>query len=444
MVSATTTSLSDALPSSERDRRSVRHEADGGAGPASRGDLAMVAFEAVLALARTSSDIRRGGVGGRLSPSQMFESPVDREHDKMQAAMKADDKAEDLKNVRDNRLDRSSIGARRAWEMGRSNDTRSGSVMDRASAAVLRADGGRGAMPLGEMAEREFLRSLSPETTVNRAERLSPPGDESTSPARWAITSTAKEGGASFTATTSPSTSHAIGGVDPVHALSRSSATSPARQIAQFLGGGRIGEVESGRAVLSASDPSSSNASRSEQKAPKPTSMERYGRAGSREPSASGANTKVDSTQRSPFDELVRSIRLQSGVRNSSARIRLHPPELGRVHVDLHVAGDKIEIDVRTETIAARDLIHDRAAQLTSALQQHGIEVDRFDVTTDLAGGEQDVAHGSHDSQAAVHRGGEDEIARDDVPLDGTNELAASDVELEFEVVGETRLDIRV
>ena len=38
---------------------------------------------------------------------------------------------------------------------------------------------------------------------------------------------------------------------------------------------------------------------------------------------------------------------------------------------------------MRTETAAARDLVAARAAELTAALQQHGINVERFDVTAD-------------------------------------------------------------
>ncbi|GAG27273.1 unnamed protein product, partial [marine sediment metagenome] len=42
--------------------------------------------------------------------------------------------------------------------------------------------------------------------------------------------------------------------------------------------------------------------------------------------------------------------------------MRLHPPELGCLRVDLRIVGERIEIDVRTETASARDLIHERAA----------------------------------------------------------------------------------
>ena len=81
MVSATTTLPSDTLPPSERGSGSVRRVPD-----EVTSDFSAVAFGAVLALARTSTDIRHTGVGGKLSPSQMFEPAVSGDQDKTQAA----------------------------------------------------------------------------------------------------------------------------------------------------------------------------------------------------------------------------------------------------------------------------------------------------------------------------------------------------------------------
>ncbi len=444
MVSATPTSPSVTLPQSGRDPEGVRHEPDDGAMETSYGDLTLLAFEAVLALARTSSDIHHGGLGGRLSPAQMFEPDVADAHDKTQAALKADDKPGNPDHVQDASLDRSSVRARRAWYARQANDISPGPASARTATLTGGGDLQKGTSSVHDMAQRDLFRLLSPETTVNRAERVPPPSDDSQPASRWAIAAPAKQEGSWLTPRDLSSTTHAVANVDRVDALSRSPTPNPAQQIAQLLGSGRAGEVESARAVSSAPDSSSSNASGDEQRGPRLTSVERQDRAAPNERSVPRGDGKADSTQRSPFDELVRSIRLHSSAGRSSARMHLHPPELGRVHVNLRVAGDKIEIDVRTETTSARDLVCERAAQLSQALQQHGIHVDRFDVTTDLTGGQQDLAHGSHDSQAADPWGGDGELTGGEVPLDGIDETTGSDVGQGQDVVGETRLDIRV
>jgi flagellar hook-length control protein FliK len=84
-----------------------------------------------------------------------------------------------------------------------------------------------------------------------------------------------------------------------------------------------------------------------------------------------------------PFERLVRSLRMQVGQRYSTARMRLNPPELGEVRVDVHLRGDAVELEVRTTDEAARRIVAGRAEQLRSALEQGGVTVRRFDVMVD-------------------------------------------------------------
>lgn len=85
------------------------------------------------------------------------------------------------------------------------------------------------------------------------------------------------------------------------------------------------------------------------------------------------------------FERLIRAIRAHSG-RQSSARVLLDPPELGRVQVRVTVAGDKVEVGVETEHDDARDIIAQRAAKLKSALEEQGLVVERFEVSTNQTG----------------------------------------------------------
>ena len=129
----------------------------------------------------------------------------------------------------------------------------------------------------------------------------------------------------------------------------------------------------------------------------------------------------------------------------------LEPPELGRLHVNVRVQGDLVQINVRTETSAARDLVSERAGQLTAALHQYGISVERFEITTDWSGGSAS-APDSHDvldgEVSSDHeKGQEHEVApsRANGPLPEDIDASLSwDVKSEPTAAGESRLDIRV
>jgi len=158
--------------------------------------------------------------------------------------------------------------------------------------------------------------------------------------------------------------------------LNPMSAPTVAQQVGELLGATRVGEVESQQAASPASTTGDARANTPAQRSPAParSSESRMTEASSRRPH------EVETKEASAFERLVRSIRLQTGLRSSSARLQLHPPELGRVRVDVRLAGEHVEIDVRTETDAARETLSHRADELKTALEHHGIHVDRLDV----------------------------------------------------------------
>jgi len=439
MVSATTALPRDALPPSERGSGSVRRVPD-----EVTGDFSAVAFGAVLALARTSTDIRHTGVGGKLSPSQMFEPAISGDQDKTQAARGGDNQAEKLDQVQGDRLDRASVGARRALQMGQSNDTQSGSATGRSAAGIAQANTGKGAVSADITTLDGPLRSPSTETTGAHMGVRAQHDGNGLSGLRTAAAAPANTASLAAADQVAPAASQSTGSVAPAATGPRSSAANSAQQVAQLLASSRAGDVESIRPVQPASGLSGQNASKGQHNGPQPGSVGQQGRAGPGEASTSHAGVKAEPAQRSPFEKLVRAIRLQTGVKSSSARMHLHPPELGRLHVELRVDGDKIQIDVRTETDSARDLVYERAARLTQALERQGIHVGRFDVTTDPPGSEQDAGQGTHDAPVADEQRGDHGMARRDVPVDGTHEPASFDTEAEVEVVEETRLDIKV
>ncbi|MGD2107914.1 MAG: flagellar hook-length control protein FliK [Phycisphaerae bacterium] len=230
---------------------------------------------------------------------------------------------------------------------------------------------------------------------------------------------------------------------NPLHSATRTSTGNPAQQIAQFLNGGRIGEAESARALTSSSGGSEQTG------LPGKQGTGRAGGGETSDPSATGRRLgqrpgDVEAARRTPFDDLIRSIRLRSNGRITSARMQLHPPELGRMQVELRVTDRRIELDIRTETASARDLVADRGERLVAALHQHGIEVDRFDVTADAEGSGRDALQENQDGHVSTGQGGSDMAEPDQVPLSGTGEPDDFDAEITSTVVAEQRLDVRV
>ena len=156
---------------------------------------------------------------------------------------------------------------------------------------------------------------------------------------------------------------------------------SMARQVGRVLNSMRGGEGSVTRtATAAASNADARNPAATGKNTESPTARQ------STQTQTQGETEKTDETRSSMFARLVRSIRLQGGPQVSSARIELEPPELGRMRIDVRVAGEEIRIGVRTESNEARDLLNERLASLRSALEQHGLRVERVEVLTDPEG----------------------------------------------------------
>ena len=60
--------------------------------------------------------------------------------------------------------------------------------------------------------------------------------------------------------------------------------------------------------------------------------------------------------------------------------IRLHPEELGVVHVELHVEAGVVNVSVHAEGDATRDLLRQNLGQLRQQLANSGLATGHFDV----------------------------------------------------------------
>ena len=159
---------------------------------------------------------------------------------------------------------------------------------------------------------------------------------------------------------------------------------SPAQQIGRILAAARADGSDTSRSSAHAGNSAAEHArmpraKQDEAKAPT--------RTANKDGSTAAAKGTMESrgSPRTEFDQLVRSIRLSLGTRRSSARMRLEPPELGRIRVDVQIDGQNVRLGIQTETQAARRLIAERAEQLKDSLAEHGIRVERFEVVLNTA-----------------------------------------------------------
>lgn len=156
------------------------------------------------------------------------------------------------------------------------------------------------------------------------------------------------------------------------------SPTSAAQRMGEFLAASPGGTAE-GSMVATAGGPAGNEAS-----ARPRAGAENYRPQRLTPESRAAQERSVE--EKSRFDDVLRSIHTQVGAKRSSARLRLEPPELGRIRVDVRIVGDRVSVDVQAETEAAKLRLARRAEELKSGLAEHGIRVERFEVFVNDAG----------------------------------------------------------
>ncbi len=91
-----------------------------------------------------------------------------------------------------------------------------------------------------------------------------------------------------------------------------------------------------------------------------------------------------------------------------TVRIRLHPPSLGAVRVEVQVDGNRMTAKMTAESETARALLQDQIVDLKARLNEQGFQVDRIQVETDRnmfgSGSEQQQTFERFDEQASQRR----------------------------------------
>lgn len=160
------------------------------------------------------------------------------------------------------------------------------------------------------------------------------------------------------------------------------------------------------------------------------------------------ASQRSDTTRQADFARIIRALKLQAGTKSSSAVIRLDPPELGRVRIDLRMEEDLLSIRVEAATQKGRELLQSRIRELVESLAEHNIRVGRLEVVAvedraGLSGSPMDQSGAAPMQEFSKGSSGEDR--RSDRRSD-RREDADPAVPDEDELVAalDARLDIRV
>ncbi|MFQ5489159.1 MAG: flagellar hook-length control protein FliK, partial [Phycisphaerae bacterium] len=170
--------------------------------------------------------------------------------------------------------------------------------------------------------------------------------------------------------------------------------------------------------------------------------------------SQQGTSKQSSSLSRPEFDRLVRTIRMKLGQRQSTARLHLRPPELGRIRIDTRMVGDRLEVLVQAQAAGARELLHSRMADLQSALEQQGVRLERFELTAlapepgneqssgPATGGQDDPRQSGTAGDSGLSDGqqGTGSAFRSDMQSAQTEERAEL---VAFAAAAETRLDLQ-
>ena len=78
--------------------------------------------------------------------------------------------------------------------------------------------------------------------------------------------------------------------------------------------------------------------------------------------------------------EMARVVRSTIGGKNASMTLRLDPPELGQLRIDVRMHDQTLEVRIEADTKAGHDMLRTRLGQLRQALESQGVRLDQLDV----------------------------------------------------------------
>ena len=403
----------------------------------------------VIVVAQRASDRSARLSRNMASPSQMFEAQNPNAHDARMQALEAHDRENRLSGQGVQDMDSTSIAARRGAKTAESTDD---FVADdrlkrgfetRRPEAVPKSPESRGAR-----GDETAVRPGRDKTGGPSLDRLGF-GGRSTSSEPSAVRTLHPRSTPVIKTETGTASVSMPSSAAPVFGTTMQGGSvgriSAADRVGEVLATGRTGEADATR--LSSAVSSTPGTRQSFVRG------DSAGRSdiGGKHADEAKPTSETGGARRSEFEELVRSIRLFSGPRRSTARIQLDPPELGRIRVDIRMADSKLRISVLTNSVEAKALLQERADSLCTALEHRGIHIEQFEIDT-VRDGERmfdsSVGQGNDEtlsSFAGMRRDPAQSFASADQAREG---IAADAEEPEAATnesdVGERRLDVRV
>lgn len=105
--------------------------------------------------------------------------------------------------------------------------------------------------------------------------------------------------------------------------------------------------------------------------------------------------------------ELADVVRANIGARHSSMVLKLEPPELGRLRVDVRTHGDELTLRLQADSLLGRDALQSRINELRSSLEQHGFKLNQVQVELRVPQANPGEAHQDRPFQQQEHSDGQ-------------------------------------
>jgi len=151
------------------------------------------------------------------------------------------------------------------------------------------------------------------------------------------------------------------------------------------------------------------------------------GRPAARSVAVSRTLAPAASNSEANIERILRLIRTQIGAQRSTATLRLEPPELGSIRLRMDLRGDRLTLEVQTETSAAQRLLSEQLDALRRSLEAGGIQLERVEIRAPLnlteargadTSAQNDVPAGRHEAGAQQDGAGGGSAGETDFPVE--------------------------
>ena len=86
------------------------------------------------------------------------------------------------------------------------------------------------------------------------------------------------------------------------------------------------------------------------------------------------------------YERVSEAIRTMKNGKDWVTRIRLDPPSLGHLRIEIRMSGDTVRVRLSAETADAQRTLTSQLSELRASLEEHGLRLERIDITTPSRG----------------------------------------------------------